>query len=108
MESVVSTSLVEPFTGRNPKQSPARWIKTVALNTWPNVSAHLSFIDCRLVDYAAEWADTHTEIRTLLDKPNATATDYDAFKTSFSPTGNRSLSPPNLSLIPVLLSKKVS
>jgi len=83
MESVVSASLVEPFTGRNPKQSPARWIKSVALNTWRTVSAHLSFIACRLVDDAAEWADTNPEIRTLLDKTNATALDYDTFKTRF-------------------------
>ena len=74
---------VDNFSGVTQGQSAARWIRSIELHPFPDASSLLAFIDTKLIGPAADWADENLEVRSLLDKDNATNEDKATFKQRF-------------------------
>ena len=71
---------VESFNGKNPEQSAARWFRFLELQPFTDTSTLLAFVDTKLMDVAAEWADTDPDVRALLDKEDASSDDQKFFR----------------------------
>ena len=83
MDSTFVLPNVDPFSGKNPEQSSARWFRFLELQPFTDASTLLAFVDTRLTEMAAEWADTNPDVRALLDKEGASWDDKKKFKERF-------------------------
>ena len=83
--------LCGPFNGRD-GQSASRWLKkfdwemagyVTEINTIPRTTKYLQTLDILLTENAAYWAETDSDIVTLLTEANHTQITVDQFKTRF-------------------------
>jgi hypothetical protein len=74
---------VDSFSGKNPDQSAARWIRSIELHPFKDVPTFLAFVDTKLSGPAAEWADQTPEIRMILDDSTAGDREKKIFRERF-------------------------